>query len=44
LAPIGVSLGYYLHKRVSAQKFYRIFNVFLFLTGCKLTYDGFVLL
>ena len=44
LAPIGVSLGYYLHKRVSAQKFYRIFNFFLFLTGCKLTYDGFVLL
>ena len=44
LAPIGVSLGYYLHKRVSPQKFYQIFNFFLFMTGCKLTYDGLILL
>ena len=44
LAPIGVSLGYYLHLRVSPQKFYQIFNFFLFVTGCKLAYDGFMLL
>lgn len=44
LAPIGVSLGYYLHVRVSPQKFYQIFNIFLFITGGKLTYDGFALL
>ena len=44
LAPIGVSLGYYLHKRVSPLKFYQIFNFFLFMTGCKLTYDGLILL
>ena len=44
LAPIGVSLGYYLHLRVSPQKFYQIFNFFLFLTGGKLAYDGYMLL
>lgn len=44
LAPIGVSLGYYLHMRISPEKFYQIFNFFLFITGCKLTYDGFILL
>ena len=44
LAPIGVGFGYYLHTRVSTQKFYNIFNFFLILTGCKLTYDGIMLL
>lgn len=44
LAPIGVGFGYYLHTRVSTQKFYNIFNFFLIITGCKLTYDGVMLL
>ena len=44
LAPIGVGFGYYLHTRVSTQKFYNIFNFFLIITGCKLTYDGIMLL
>ena len=44
LAPIGVGFGYYLHTRVSTQKFYNIFNFFLIITGCKLTYDGIMVL
>jgi uncharacterized membrane protein YfcA len=44
LAPIGVTLGYYLHLRVSPEKFYQIFNFFLFITGCKMAYDGLVLM
>ena len=44
LAPIGVGFGYYLHTRVSTKKFYNIFNFFLIITGCKLTYDGIMLL
>ena len=44
LAPIGVGFGYYLHTRVSTTKFYNIFNFFLIITGCKLTYDGVMLL
>lgn len=44
LAPIGVGFGYYLHTRVSTAKFYNIFNFFLIITGCKLTYDGVMLL
>ena len=44
LAPIGVGFGYYLHTRVSPKKFYNIFNFFLIITGCKLTYDGIMLL
>jgi len=44
LAPIGVGFGYYLHTRVSTAKFYNIFNFFLIITGCKLTYDGVILL
>ena len=44
LAPIGVGFGYYLHTRVSTKKFYNIFNFFLIITGCKLTYDGVMLL
>ena len=44
LAPIGVGFGYYLHTQVSTAKFYNIFNFFLIITGCKLTYDGVILL
>lgn len=40
LAPIGVSLGYYLHKKVSISQFYSLFYLFLVLTGSKLLYDG----
>ncbi|GGO84422.1 UPF0721 transmembrane protein [Marinobacterium nitratireducens] len=40
LAPFGIGIGYYLHKRVSTQLFYGIFNVFLVLTGLKLLLDG----
>ena len=43
LAPIGVGFGYYLHTQVSTAKFYNIFNFFLIITGCKLTYDGVIL-
>lgn len=41
LAFIGVKLGFYLHHRVSETLFYRITYVLLFITGCKLTWDGF---
>lgn len=44
LAPIGIGLGYYLHKRVSTSVFYGIFNLFLIVTGLKLLYDGVVAL
>ncbi|WP_020683030.1 sulfite exporter TauE/SafE family protein [Marinobacterium rhizophilum] len=44
LAPIGIGIGYYLHKRISVSLFYGVFNVFLVLTGLKLLYDGFVTL
>ncbi len=40
LAPLGVLLGVYLHKRVSDRLFYRISYSFLFLAGIKLTYEG----
>ena len=44
LAPVGIGLGYYLHKKVSPEIFYKIVNFFLFLAGVKLFYDGVVLL
>jgi uncharacterized protein len=40
LAPIGVLLGVYLHKRVSDQLFYWLSYGFLFLAGIKLSYEG----
>ena len=40
LAPIGVLLGLWLHKRVSPLWFYRLCYLFLFASGCKLLYDG----
>lgn len=40
LAPIGVLLGIWLHKKVSPSLFYRICYGFLFVTGLKLLYDG----
>ena len=40
LAPLGVWLGIYLHKRVSDQVFYLVSYGFLLLAGVKLTYEG----
>jgi uncharacterized protein len=40
LAPLGVMLGVYLHRRVSDQFFYGLSYGFLFLAGLKLTYEG----
>jgi uncharacterized membrane protein YfcA len=40
LAPIGMGLGIWLHKRVPATVFYRICYALVFVTGCKLVYDG----
>ncbi len=40
LAPIGIALGVWLHKRVSSTWFYRLCYLFLFASGCKLLYDG----
>ncbi len=42
LVPVGMGLGIWLHKRVSERLFYRVCYLFLFLTGCKLIYDGVV--
>ncbi|MDH3235343.1 MAG: sulfite exporter TauE/SafE family protein [Alphaproteobacteria bacterium] len=40
LAPLGVWLGVWLHKRVPELLFYRIAYVLLFGTGLKLVWDG----
>lgn len=40
LAPLGVLLGVYLHRRVSDRIFYWISYSFLLLAGIKLTYEG----
>lgn len=40
LAPIGVVLGIWLHRRISPTWFYRLCYLFLFATGSKLLYDG----
>ena len=40
LAPIGVYLGVWLHRRVSDRFFFRLMYVLLFIVGCKLLYDG----
>lgn len=40
LAPIGVLLGIWLHRRISPVWFYRLCYLFLFATGSKLLYDG----
>lgn len=44
LAPIGIGLGYFLHKKISQVIFYRIVNSFLMLAGAKLIADGWLLL
>jgi hypothetical protein len=40
LAPVGVILGIWLHRRISPTWFYRLCYLFLFVTGLKLFYDG----
>jgi uncharacterized membrane protein YfcA len=40
LAPIGVGIGVWLHRRVSDSLFFGVVYVLLFLVGCKLIYDG----
>jgi uncharacterized membrane protein YfcA len=44
LAPLGVWMGLRLHNRVNEKLFYNLAYFFLFLTGIKLLYDGFVAL
>lgn len=40
LAPIGVLIGAWLHKRVSDQFFFAFVYLLLFVVGLKLVYDG----
>lgn len=40
LAFLGMKLGFYLHHRVSESLFYRLTYILLFITGCKLLWDG----
>lgn len=40
LAPIGVWVGVRLARRISQELFYRILYFGMFLTGCKLLWDG----
>jgi len=41
LAPAGIWLGVWLHRRISEQAFYRVSYTLLFLTGTKLIWDAF---
>ncbi len=41
LAPVGVWLGVRLARRISPVYFYRLLYTGMFLTGCKLLWDGF---
>lgn len=40
LAPLGIGLGVWLHRRVTDQLFFRIAYAMLFIVGVKLIYDG----
>lgn len=40
LAPVGVMIGVYLHKRVSDRFFFGVVYVLLFLVGLRLIWDG----
>ena len=42
LAPLGVWMGVRLARRISPVWFYRILYAGMFLTGCKLIWDGFL--
>ena len=41
LAPLGVFIGVWVAKRINAVLFYRFVYWGMFLTGCKLCWDGF---
>lgn len=40
LAVVGIWLGYYLHHRMPEKVFFQIAYIMLFITGCKLIFDG----
>ena len=40
LAPVGIWLGVWLHKRASDAAFYRVSYTLLFVTGLKLIWDA----
>jgi uncharacterized protein len=40
VTPIGIRIGLWLQGRVSTETVYRVGRIGLFLTGCKLIYDG----
>jgi uncharacterized membrane protein YfcA len=40
LVPLGMYVGFFVHKRLSRENFYRFVYVMLFLVGLKLAYDG----
>jgi uncharacterized protein len=42
LAPLGVWMGVRLARRISPVWFYRVLYAGMFLTGCKLVWDGFL--
>jgi uncharacterized membrane protein YfcA len=44
MAPIGIWMGQRIARRISPALFYRLIHVGIFLTGCKLTWDGLVYL
>lgn len=41
-APIGVVLGVRMARRIKPALFYRLVHIGMFLTGCKLAWDGFL--
>lgn len=40
LAPIGIRMGFWLLQRSNQELIYRLCYIFLFVTGCKLLWDG----
>ncbi|MDH3645856.1 MAG: sulfite exporter TauE/SafE family protein [Gammaproteobacteria bacterium] len=42
LAPVGVAIGVWLHRRVSDKLFFQIAYVLLFIVGLRLLYEGLV--
>lgn len=40
LAPLGVKIGMYFHDRVNPTLFYQLCYFFLFIIGCKLSWEG----
>jgi len=42
LAFLSVLFGYFLQKKIPERLFFNIVYVLLFLSGCKLIYDGLI--